>query len=37
MARVFSDKIKRAENKDGKLKGLHANIGQLAVENDFVL
>jgi transposase len=31
MAGVFSDKIKKAENKD-----LHAKIGQLAVENDFL-
>ena len=37
MAGFFSDKIKRAENKDGKLKELHAKIGQLAVENDFLL
>ena len=35
MAGVFSDKIKKAENKDGEIKELHAKIGQLAVENDF--
>ena len=31
-ANVFSDKVKKAENKE-----LHAKIGQLAVENDFLL
>ena len=31
MAGVFSDKVKKAETKD-----LHAKIGQLAVENDFL-
>jgi transposase len=31
MAGVFSDKVKKAENKD-----LHAKIGQLAVENGFL-
>ena len=36
MAGVFSDKIKKAENKDGEIKELHAKIGQLAVENDFL-
>ena len=35
MANVFSDKVKKAENKDGEIKELHAKIGQLAVENDF--
>ena len=35
MAGVFSDKVKKAKNKDGKIKELHAKIGQLAVENDF--
>jgi transposase len=33
---VFSDKVKQAENTDGKIKNLHAKIGQLAVENDFL-
>ena len=36
MAGVFSDKIKKAESKDGEIKDLHAKIGQLAVENDFL-
>ncbi|MGB5864856.1 MAG: IS3 family transposase [Sulfitobacter sp.] len=36
MANVFSDNIKKAENKDGEIKELHAKIGQLAVENDFL-
>ena len=34
MAGVFSDKVKKAETKDGEIKELHAKIGQLAVEND---
>jgi len=33
MAGVFSDKTKKAENKDGEITDLHAKIGQLAVEN----
>jgi hypothetical protein len=36
MAGVFSDKIKKAENKADEIKDLHAKIGQLAVENDFL-
>jgi len=36
MVGVFSDKIKKAENKDSEIKELHAKIGQLAVENDFL-
>ena len=36
MAGVFSDKVKKAGNKGGKIKELHAKIGQLAVENDFL-
>jgi transposase len=32
----FSDKVKKAENKDGEIKELHARIGQLAVENNFL-
>ena len=35
MAGVFSGKVKKAENKDGEIKELHARIGQLAVKNDF--
>jgi transposase len=35
MAGVFSDKVKKAENKDGEIKELHVKIGQLAVEKDF--
>jgi hypothetical protein len=27
MAGVFSDKVKKAENKDGEIKKLHAKIG----------
>ena len=34
MAGVFSDKVKKAENKAGEIKELYAKIGQLAVEND---
>lgn len=34
MAKVFSDNVKKAENKDGEIKERHAKIGQLAVEND---
>jgi len=33
---VFSDKIKRAENNEAEVKELHARIGRLAVENDFL-
>ena len=36
MAGGFSDKVKKAENKNGEIKELHAKIGQLAVENDFL-
>ena len=36
MVNVFSDKVKKAENKDGEIKELHAKIGQLEVENDFL-
>jgi transposase-like protein len=36
MASVFSDKVKKAENNDREIKDLHAKIGQLAVENDFL-
>ena len=33
MAGVFSDKVKKAENKDGEINELHTKIGQLVVEN----
>ena len=33
---VFSDKVKKAENNEAEVKELHAKIGQLAVENDFL-
>lgn len=33
---VFSDKVKRAENNEAEIKDLHAKIGRLAVENDFL-
>ena len=36
MANVCSDKVKKAENKGGEIKDLHAKIGQLAVENNFL-
>ena len=36
MAGVFSDKVKKAENREGEIKELHARIGQLTVENDFL-
>ena len=48
MAGVFSDKVKKAENKDGEIKELHAKIGSVGasrgvntpasqwVENDFL-
>ena len=35
-AGVFSDKVKKAENREGEIKELHVKIGQLAVENDFL-
>ena len=34
MAGVFSDKVKKAENKDGEIKELHTKMSQLAVKND---
>jgi hypothetical protein len=34
---VLSEKVKKAKNKDGEIKKLHAKIGQLAVKNDFLL
>ncbi len=36
LASVFSDKAKKAENKESEIKELHAKIGQLTVENDFL-
>ena len=36
IAGMFSDKVKKAENKEGEIKDLHAKIGQLAVENNFL-
>ena len=36
MAGGFLDKVKKAENKQGEIIKLHAKIGQLAVENDFL-
>ena len=33
MAGVFSDKVKKAENKDGEINELHTKIGQLVVKN----
>ena len=35
MAGVFSDKVRKAETKDGEIKELHAKIAQLSVQNDF--
>jgi len=36
LAGVFSDKTKKAENKDSEIKDLHAKISRLTVENDFL-
>ena len=36
MAGVFLDKVKKAATKEGEIKDLHAKIGQLSVENDFL-
>ena len=33
---VFSDKVRKAENNEVEVKVLHARIGKLAVENDFL-
>ncbi len=33
---MFSDKVKRAEGNEAEVKELHARIGKLAVENDFL-
>lgn len=36
LASLFSDKAKKAENKESEIKDLHAKIGQLTIENDFL-
>lgn len=36
MTGVFSDKVRRAEDNEAEVKDLHAKIGKLAVENDFL-
>ena len=36
LAGVFSDKVRKVQTTDGEIKELHAKIGQLAVENDFL-
>ena len=33
---VFSDKVRKAEGNEAEVKELHAKIGKLAVENDFL-
>jgi transposase len=33
---VFSDKVRKAEDNEAEVKQLHAKIGKLAVENDFL-
>jgi cell division protein FtsB len=33
---VFSDKVRRIEDTEAEVKELHAKIGKLAVENDFL-
>ena len=33
---VFSDKVRKAEDTEAEIKELHAKIGKLAVENDFL-
>ena len=33
---VFSDKARRVENNEAEVKELHAKIGKLSVENDFL-
>ncbi len=33
---VFSDKAKKVEDNEAEVKELHAKIGKLAVENDFL-
>lgn len=36
LAGVFSDKAKKADDNGAEIKELHAKIGKLAVENDFL-
>jgi len=36
MTGVFSDKVRRAEDNEAEVKELHAKVGKLAVENDFL-
>ena len=36
LAGVFSDKVRKAEDNEAEVKELHAKIGKLAVENDFL-
>ena len=36
MTGVFSNKVKRVEDNEVEVKELHAKIGKLAVENDFL-
>ena len=33
---VFSDRVRQAEDNEAEVKDLHAKIGNLAVENDFL-
>ena len=33
---MFCDKAKKAEDNEAEIKDLHAKIGKLAVENDFL-
>jgi len=33
---LMSDKVKKAEDNEAEVKELHAKIGKLAVENDFL-
>jgi len=33
---VFSDKVRKNENNEAQINDLHAKIGRLAVENDFL-
>ena len=35
IAGEISDKVRKAGNKDGEIRNLHARIGQLAVEKGF--
>ena len=36
LTRVFSDKVRKAEHNEAEVKELHAKIGKLAVESDFL-